>query len=232
MRARVNEPNRVRERYERRKRDPRPLYHPLDPSTYMRVQEKERKLIRLLVSCGLTPLRDKRVLDVGCGSGGDLLQLVRLGFDPHKLVGCDLLEERADAARHRLPAACSVLTGDASTLSFEEESFDIVMQSTVFTSLLDIDYQQQLADRMWQLTNEDGGIVWYDFAYDNPRNPDVRGIRLRRVRELFPAAEVRVWRTTLAPPISRRVTPIHPQLYSVFNALPLLRTHLLCWIAR
>src|SRR5205085_11827131 len=99
----------------------------------MRVQEKERKLIRLLVSCGLTPLRDKRVLDVGCGSGEDLLQLVRLGFDPDKLVGCDLMEERADAARRRLPAGCTVLAGDAATLSFQDESFDIVMQSTVFT---------------------------------------------------------------------------------------------------
>jgi hypothetical protein len=39
-------------------------------------------------------------------------------------------------------------------------------------------------------------------------------------------------RVTLAPPISRRLTRVHPGLYGVINALPFLRTHLLCWIAK
>jgi hypothetical protein len=37
---------------------------------------------------------------------------------------------------------------------------------------------------------------------------------------------------TLAPPLARAVTRIHPGLYRWFNALPPLRTHVLAWIAK
>jgi hypothetical protein len=37
-------------------------------------------------------------------------------------------------------------------------------------------------------------------------------------------------RVILAPPISRRVVRLHPKMYGVLNALPLLRTHTLCFI--
>jgi hypothetical protein len=75
-------------------------------------------------------------------------------------------------------------------------------------------------------------VLWYDFTVDNPRNPDVRGVPLARIRRLFPDATVRAQRITLAPPIARAVTRIHPALYTLFNTLPLLRTHLLCWLAK
>jgi hypothetical protein len=77
-----------------------------------------------------------------------------------------------------------------------------------------------------------GGVLWYDFTVDNPRNRDVRGVPLRRVQALFPQARVQAQRVTLAPPIARAVSRLHPSLYTVFNALPPLRTHLLCWIAK
>lgn len=106
------------------------------------------------------------------------------------------------------------------------------MQSTVFTSLLDAAFQQRLAARMWSLTRPGGGILWFDFVYDNPRNPDVRGVPRARLRELFPHGEMVCWRVTLAPPIARRVTRISPSLYAAFDVLPFLRTHVLCWISK
>ena len=39
---------------------------------------------------------------------------------------------------------------------------------------------------MWRWVRPGGGVLWYDFTFDNPRNPDVRGVPLARVRELFP----------------------------------------------
>jgi len=41
--------------------------------------------------------------------------------------------------------------GDAAEIDLAEGSFDIVYQSTVFTSILDNGFQQKLADRMWAL---------------------------------------------------------------------------------
>ncbi len=107
-----------------------------------------------------------------------------------------------------------------------------MLQSTVFSSLLDDAFQQRLADAMWAAVKPGGGVLWYDFTVDNPRNPDVRGVPLRRVRELFPGGELRARRITLAPPIARAVTRVHPSLYTLFNAVPLLRTHVLAWIAK
>jgi hypothetical protein len=60
----------------------------------------------------------------------------------------------------------------------------------------------------------------------------VRGVPLKRVQALFPEGAVHSRRVTLAPPLSRAVCRIHPALYSVFNAVPLLRTHVLAWIAK
>ena len=86
---------------------------------------------------------------------------------------------------------------------------------------------------MWSWLKPGGAVLWYDFTFDNPRNPDVRGVPLARVRALFPAAlSVEARRVTLAPPIARRVARLHPSLYTLFNTVPALRTHVLAWIAK
>ena len=225
------EPARVRERYARRRTDGR--YGLLNPDVWQGVQERQRAMLRLFRSrLGLESLAAIRILEVGCGSGANLLELLRLGAEPEHLTGVELLPERFAAARHRLPAAVSLHPGDALALDVAPGSQDVVLQSTVFSSLLDAAFQRALAQRMWDWARPGGGILWYDFVYDNPRNPDVRGQPLAHVRSLFPGARVHAQRITLAPPISRLVCRLHPRLYVPVNQLPWLRTHLLCWIAK
>jgi hypothetical protein len=117
-------------------------------------------------------------------------------------------------------------------LPFGEASFDIVYQSTVFSSILDDALQVRVAAAMWRWVRPGGGVLWYGFTFDNPSNRDVRGVPLKRIQALFPGARIDAKRVTLAMPISRRVVRIHPGLYGVFNSLPLLRSHLLCWIQK
>ena len=225
------EPQVMVERYARRKAmkgDSR--YSMLTPAVYMGQQEKERALIRWLKQGGLLPLQDKRFLEVGCGAGGNLIDLVRLGFRPENLVGNELLEDRAADARSRLPMATQLLVGDATQLDFGNEKFDVVFQSTVFTSILDETFQAKLAEKMWDLVRPGGYVLWYNFVYNNPKNSDVRGVPINRVRELFPHGQLSYQRLTLAPPISRLVCRLHPLLYDIFNILPFLRTHVLCSI--
>lgn len=222
----------IRGRYERWKAVACRRQGPLSPVVVMERREFDRALVRWVASAGLAPVADRRLLEIGCGSGTNLLRLILLGFRPENLVGNELLDERAQEARHLLPAATQIIPGDATQLDLPDESFDVVMQSAVFTSILDDGFQRRLADRMWALVKPGGGVLWYDFVYDNPRNPDVRGVPVRRIRELFPQGRVRFRRITLAPPIARRVTPIHPSLYNAFNLFPFLRTHVLCWIAK
>ena len=230
---RADETQQVKERYSRRSILAEPnLYNPLNPTVYMGQQEKERCLIRWLNQSGLVPVQNKKILEIGCGSGGNLLQFIRLGFLPENLIGNELLAERYNQARYMLPEATKILLGDASVLNLPDNTFDVVYQSTVFTSILDDKFQEKLAAKMWALVKPGGGVLWYDFTFNNPRNPDVKGVPVKRIRTLFPESEMDVWRITLAPPISRRVSRIHPLLYSAFNVFPFLRTHVLCWVKK
>jgi SAM-dependent methyltransferase len=229
----LNEAEAVRQRYGRRRVDlDAHCYHMLNPAVWQAVQERQRALLRLLARVAPKQLSQIDLLEVGCGSGGNLLELLRFGFDASHLRGIELLEERHAQARRNLPAVLELTLGDACEVSIAAASFDIVFVSTVFSSLLDDAFQQRLADAMWRWVRPGGAVLWYDFTVDNPRNPDVRGVPLSRVHALFPQGRIYDRRVTLAPPISRRVCRISPAAYGLFNALPFLRTHLLCWIAK
>jgi SAM-dependent methyltransferase len=220
----------VRERYARRAVADR--YSLLRPEVQHTVHERQRAMLQLFGRLGFTNLASLRLLEVGCGAGGNLLELLRFGFEPAHLTGVELLPERFAVARQALPAALALFEGDALQLEMAPQSQDIVFASTVFSSLLDDRFQQQLAALMWRWVRPGGGVLWYDFTVGNPHNPDVRGIPLKRVRTLFPSGTMQARRITLAPPIARAVTRLHPSLYTLFNTVPLLRTHVLAWIAK
>lgn len=224
------EPDAVAERYARRTATDR--YSVLKPDVWQTLHERQRALLALFSRIGWSDLSSKRVFEVGCGGGANLLELLRLGFAPEHLSGAELLAERHAQARRVLPEAVTLHPGDALRLALPAASQDAVFVSTVFSSLLDDAFQQRLADAMWRWTKPGGGVLWYDFTVNNPRNADVRGVPLARVRELFPHGEVQARRITLAPPIARAVTRVHPSLYTLFNTVPLLRTHVLAWIAK
>ena len=220
----------VAERYARRIATDR--YSVLKPDVWQTLQERQRALLALFARLGWNDLSDKRLLEVGCGGGSNLLELLRLGFAPERLSGVELLPERHAQARRVLPASLALHFGDALQLDLPAASQDMVFVSTVFSSLLDDAFQQRLADAMWRWVAPGGGVLWYDFSVDNPGNADVRGVPLARVRQLFPHGEVQARRITLAPPIARAVTRVHPSLYTLFNTTPMLRTHLLAWVAK
>jgi len=226
----MNEPRAVAERYARRTADDR--YSLMRPDVWHTVQERQRAMLRLFARQGLNDLSAVRLMEVGCGAGGNLLELLRAGVRPEHLSGVELLPDRVEAARAVLPPTVVLHLGDALALDVPPASLDVVFVSTVFSSLLDDVFQQRLAEALWRWLRPGGAVLWYDFTVNNPRNPDVRGVPLSRVRALFPHGRVTASRLTLAPPIARAVTRFHPSLYTLFNILPLLRTHVLCWIAK
>lgn len=221
----------VAQRYARRADGDR--YSALRPEVWQTLHERQRALLALLRRGRVEHLSALRLVEVGCGSGGNLLELLRLGFAPEHLTGIELLSQRHAEARRVLPEATQLLLGDACEAPIAPASQHLVLQATVFSSLLDRIFQQRLADAMWRWLAPGGAVLWYDFAVDNPRNRDVRGVPVARLAELFPAASrIDVRRVTLAPPLARAVCALHPSLYTLFNALPLLRTHRLAWIEK
>jgi SAM-dependent methyltransferase len=222
----VTELDQIAERYARRGGNG-DRYSLLRPEVWQMWQERQRALLRLLAMRPGVPA-DWRATEVGCGAGGNLFDLLRIGLLPAHLTGIELLPERLAAARAALPEGVRLLAGDASTANVAAASQDLVLQSTVFSSILDDALQQRVADAMWRWLKPGGAVVWYDFTVNNPRNPDVRGVPLSRVRALFPQGHFTARRVTLAPPLARAL----PAAYPLLNLLPLLRTHRLVLIEK
>lgn len=214
------------------RRPPPERYAMLQPDVWLSHQERQRAILRLLARLGWHELSQRRLFEVGCGAGGNLLDFLRMGFRPEHLGGIELLPERHALACELLPAALALSCGDALQAPVAEASLDLVYQGTVFSSLLDPVFQQRLAEAMWRWLRPGGGVLWYDMRVDNPRNADVRGVPLARVAQLFPQGHLQAQRLTLAPPLARVVSRWHPAAYTLANALPLLRTHLLIWIQK
>ena len=208
------------------------LYTLWQPYIYMSRQEKERQLFTIFNKSGIQDLSKLRLLEIGCAKGHKIIDLLQMGFSPENIIGNELIPKHLASAKKNLPSNISLFGGDARELKIDNESLDIVYQSMVFSSILDNNFQKELAQIMWAWIKPGGGVLWYDFIINNPKNKDIRGIPLKRIKELFPSSSIIAKRVTLAPPISRRVTKLHPSLYSLFNALPFLRSHTLCYIKK
>ena len=202
----MNELDRIRAEYARRQRDPRlhGRYTFFDRGNLFAIQERERALLALLRRMGFEIFDELDVLDVGCGAGGWLGDLIRYGAPPARLHGCDLFPDRLNQARHRLPSAASLICADGGNLPYPAQRFDLVSQFTVFTSILDDDLRRRVAAEMWRVLRVGGAVLWYDFRFQG-RNPAVRAIHPREVRALFPQGTFTQRRVTLAPPIARRL---------------------------
>lgn len=222
---------RIRAAYQDRTGD-EALYAWSSPGHLFLMQSRERNVLRLLQRRGCMPLADQEILEVGCGKGTWLRDMIRWGASPDRLHGVELRPEGVELARRLCPGSVRVEQGSATQLPYADETFDLVLQSMVFSSVLDREVRGEIATEMLRVLSPLGTILWYDFFVDNPRNPDVRGVRCPEIEELFPGCAVRLHRTTLAPPIARLLAPRSWLVSHLLESLPLLRTHYLGTIRR
>lgn len=223
----MKEADRIKEAYARRDRSGKAeLYTLFNPSALFLFHQRERALLEALKEAGLDGLWDKRILEVGCGTGGVLRDFIRYGARPENCSGIDLLPDRIETAR-RLSTNIDFRCGDAESLPYGEGSFDIVLSFTVFSSVLDMAMRESLAGEMLRVLRPGGIVLYYDYHMDNPRNRDVRGVKRKDIEALFTGCDISLRRVTLAPPLARVLAPISTVLCEVLEALPVLRTHYL-----
>ena len=190
-----------------------------------------RKAAEMLRRAGAFPARQAQCLEIGFGHQGWLPHLIRWGVPERNLHGIELCAPRVSTARELLPVA-DLRTGDASDLPWENNSFHIVVVSTVFTSILDREMRQMIALEITRVLAPGGALVWYDFKVNNPSNPNVRKVNREELRKLYPNLQGEIRSITLAPPLVRLILPASYVLANLVEVVPWLRTHLLAVLVK
>jgi ubiquinone/menaquinone biosynthesis C-methylase UbiE len=177
-------------------------------------------------------LQDKRIFEIGCGEGQWLRQFIKWGACPANVTGIDILQDRVLRARELCPQGVQIHCGNGTKLPFNNSSFDLVVQFTVFSSILDKAVKEMVAHEMLRVLKEEGRILWYDFFLNNPSNPDVRGIRKYEIVRLFPDCHIGFHRVSLAPPLCRLLAPYTWLGCYALERIRLFNTHYLAVIKR
>ena len=222
---------RVREAYGRRDatRDQK-RYSYFNTGNLLIIQERDRRLLALLARHGYSDLPERRILEVGCGSGFWMRQFIQWGARPENMAGVDLRPESITKARRLCPAGVKLDCLNAARLPYEQGAFDIVMQFTAFSSILDHERREHVAAEMLRVVKASGAILWYDFCVDNPANRDVKGVRKSEVERLFRGCRIFTERVTLAPPLARALARVSWSLCAALAGLRILSTHRLALI--
>ncbi len=191
------------------------------------ITQERAKIYQTVLKENFQSLKNVKIIEVGSGNGYNLDVFIDIGLKKENIFANELLDERVEAFKQRNPDL-KIFPGNVLDLSFDFD-FDIVFQSSVFTSILDEEFRVLIANKMWTMLKENGIVLWYDFIYDNPSNKSVRKVSKKEIIKLFPTAKsIQFYSCTLAPPIARRVG----KWYSVFNLFPFLRTHVVAVIKK
>jgi ubiquinone/menaquinone biosynthesis C-methylase UbiE len=196
-----------------------------EASIFMKVR-REAIALRLLRANGSLPDHESKVLEIGHGTSGWLPTLISWGVPEVNIAGIELTPARALAAKQLLPAA-DLRIGDASHLPWANGSFDLVVLSTVLTSVLDNQMRNAIAKEVDRVLVKGGVVLWYDFRINNPRNKDVAGIRRNQVQVLFCHYKYRWQSVTLIPQIARLTARFGCGLSLLLESIPPLRSHLM-----
>lgn len=170
-----------------------------------------------------------KFLEIGAGHGNNIYFFKNLGFLYENIFANELLEDRISVLKYNYPSI-QVISGNALEISEFKNYFDIILISTVFSSILDNNFRISLANKSMELLNNEGILICYDFIYNNPANEDVKKVTRQDLRMFFNSARsIYFQKVTVFPYIGRKLG----RFYNIFNLIfPFLRTHLISIIRK
>jgi SAM-dependent methyltransferase len=148
--------------------------------------DTERALLQ-----GFPVTAGQAILELGCGEGGNLANLLRENSArPRLLVGVDLFARKLSFARAQgIPAR--FVCGDALALPFRDGAFDAILCRDVLHHL---EHPELAIEGLRRICKPDGS-VW--ILEPNGRNPLIRGLALVRPHERGQLRNSVEWVTTL-----------------------------------
>jgi ubiquinone/menaquinone biosynthesis C-methylase UbiE len=171
-----------------------------------------RQYERTLAQIEALPLCERKLLDVGCSTGQWLVDACsNWGGKLENCIGLELRPEVVEQGK-KMFSGLKLIAASADKMPFENEQFDIVHQSMMFSSVLNANFRKNIAGEMWRVLKPGGYIIWFDFIC-NPFNPNTIGMKKNRIRPLFPSAEwIQCKRIGVAPPIARMVSRLNERI--------------------
>lgn len=199
------------------------IWDPRNPGFARMIRDRDRALVDLLRAS--LPPDGGRVLDLGAGDGrlAEVAADARVPFK--EWTGVDLDPEAVKVASAAVPWATWV-EASADELPFEDGSVDVVIASTLFSSLPSPELEARVAAEIGRVLRPGAWLVWYDLRYDNPSNAAVHAMGHSRLRALFPGWRAELQPTTLLPPLARRLGRLTGTLYGPLELVRPLRSHL------
>jgi ubiquinone/menaquinone biosynthesis C-methylase UbiE len=206
--------------------------HWLTPAPLYMLQRREEETMKLIKRLGKQEFSKKSLLEVGCGNGSWISRWSNLGIPLSSLYGVDIMEEYVENSKKLTPFPSQIQMASVTEIPFEDNTFDIVSQSTVFTSILDPQARKEGAQEILRVLKKGGSVYWYDFRYPSPRNPNVRKVDKKELCRLFPNCDIKMTSVTLLPPLVRKLSPVSFTLCRLLENIPFLRSHYLAIIKK
>ncbi|MEE9442257.1 MAG: class I SAM-dependent methyltransferase [candidate division Zixibacteria bacterium] len=182
-----------------------------------------------LLLSAFSDLSEVKFLEVGCGELFWPEVFMEIGCRSENCFGTDILHQRMvkgrEKGRHTAAVTSSVLE-----LPFKSDSFDLICQLTLMTSISEDADRDMAVEEMLRVLKPGGYILWYDFRYNNPKNPYTRAIGKNELHELFAPLPVQLKTITVFPPLARKMPAAGVPLLKFINLFSMLRTHYLALI--
>ena len=169
-------------------------------------------------------LAGKKILDIGCAGGALFPILNDLGVSSRNINGIDIRANRIEDAKRMFPKS-NLKVMDARNLEFFDNTFDIIITFTLFSSILQNTFRKQIAKEMIRVLKPDGIILYYDFRYNNPFNKNVLRMNDYDINILFPHMEKTLQLITVLPPLIRNMSYLSKIIYPTLSKIQFIKTH-------
>lgn len=177
----------------------------------------------LLAALGDRPV--ETLVDLGCGDGNVARLLAAAGVPPVRYVGVDIDRSRLAEAR-RMTGSEEFIHGSADRLPLADSSVDAVIAFLLLSSVVDLEFRSAIIAEAERVIRPRGKLIVYDIRYPSPRNPRVKPISERWIRQRLPGWESRSKTMSLLPPLARSAVFGNRAVYEAAVAIPVLRSHL------
>jgi ubiquinone/menaquinone biosynthesis C-methylase UbiE len=110
---------------------------------------KRKKFLELLNE---VHFEGKRVLEVGCGPGGNLAEIVKA--KPKRLVGVDISAQMVELSAEKLGEGAEVIKINGTSIPFGDRTFDIVFTATVLQHNTDEEMLRQIMGEICRVSSD------------------------------------------------------------------------------